>query len=245
MNTQVVTTGSGMRQAPETHVGDEILHTVASQERLERTLPRAALVVVWGAYAILTLPNLHRDVLGAIIWAVLTFFIAKLVVRGVRAIILESSRRIRYDRAATRLQSRLQASEDIAAGPFSWTIGAPGAMAISRSGDVVILNHAHGYAPLRLAPHQIADVQVERQSRQFTQTHQGGRTSLMGLGGSFGAAYTMGGMSTSVTRTVDEYALEIRYQLEKNGPVSTVIVPGGSDRRVVEELCATVRRLEA
>ena len=66
-----------------------------------------------------------------------------------------------------------------------------------------------------------------------------------GSGGSFGAAYTMGGTSTSVTQTVENYALEIRYQLEKNGPVSTVTVPGGSDRRVVEELCATIRRLEA
>ena len=244
MNTQVAITDNDMRQVPNTDASDDVMRCVAGQERLERILPKAALVAVWSVFAILTLADQRRDVLAAIIGAIFTFFVAKLVVRGVRAIVLEGSRRIRYDRAATRLRSQLQASGDIAVGPLSCTIGAPGAMAVTRSGEVIILDRAHHYAPLRLAPHQIADVQVERQSRQFTQTHHGGRTSLIGLGGSFGAAYTMGG-STSVTRTVDEYALEIRYQLEKNGPVSTVVVPDGSDRRVVEELCATIRRLEA
>ena len=245
MSTQIAFTDNAIPQVSNTETSDDVMRCVAGQERLERILPRAALVAVWGVFAIITLVDQRRDVLAAIIGAIFTFFVAKLVVRGVRAIILEGSRRIRYDRAAARLRSRLQASGDIAVGPLSWTIGAPGAMAVTRSGEVVILDRAHHYAPLRLAPHKIADVQVERQSRQFTQTHHGGRTSLTGLGGSFGAAYTMGGGSTSMTRTVDEYALEIRYQLEKNGPVNTVVVPGGSDRRVVEELCATIRRLEA
>lgn len=245
MNTQVATTSNDMRQAPSTYAGEDLMRCVASQERLERILPRAAFLAVWSVFAIREIADRHSDILGTIIGAILTFFIAKLVVRGVRAIVLESSRRIRYDRAATRLRAQLQASNDIAVGPFSWTIGTPGSMAMTRSGEVVILDHAHRYAPLRLAPHQIADVQVERQSKQFTQTHHSGRTSLVGLSGSFGAAYTMGGASTSVTQTVENYALEIRYQLEKHGPVSTVTVPGGSDRRVVEELCATIRRLEA
>lgn len=245
MNTQVATTGNDMRQVPNTTAGDDVMRCVASQERLERILPRAAFVAVWCVFAIRTLADQRRDVPAAIIGAIFTFFVAKLVVRGVRALILESSRRIRYDRAAARLRSQLQVSDDLVVGPLSWTIGAPGAMAMTRSGEVVILDRAHEYAPLRLVPDQIADVRVERQSQQFTQTHHGGRTSLMGLGGSFGAAYTMGGASTSVTSTVENYALEIRYQLEKNGPVSTITVPGGSDRRVVEELCATIRRLEA
>ncbi|MEG3153495.1 hypothetical protein [Sphingomonas sp. RB1R13] len=245
MNTQVATTDHDMWQALATHANDDVIRCVASQERLERSLPMATMLAVWGVFALLTLVNPHRDVLGMIIGAVFTFFIAKLVGRGLRALILEPSRRIRYNRAATRLRAQVQAGGDVAVGPFSWTIGAPGSMAITRSGEVVMLDHAHQYEPLRLAPHQIADVRVERQSQQITQTHHGGRTSIAGLGGSFGMAYTMGGRSTSVTSTVDEYVLEIRYQMEKNGPVSTVTVPGGSDRRVVEELCASIRRLEA
>ena len=245
MNIQVATTGHDLPQASATHANDDVIRCVASQERLERTLPMTAMLAVWGVFALLTLVNRHRDILGMIIGATFTFFIAKLIGRGIRALILEPSRRIRYNRAVTRLRAQMQASGDVAVGPFSWTIGAPGAMAMTRSGEVVILDHAHRYEPLRLAPYHVADVRVERQSQQITQTHHGGRTSIAGLGGSFGMAYTMGGRSTSVTSTVDEYVLEIRYQLEKNGPVSTVTVPGGSDRRVVEELCASIRRLEA
>lgn len=103
MNTQVATTGSAMRQMSNTDASDEVMRCVDSQERLERILPPAAFVAVWGMFALFTLADQRRNVLAAIIGAIFTFFIAKLVVRGVRAIILESSRRIRYGRAATRL----------------------------------------------------------------------------------------------------------------------------------------------
>lgn len=245
MNSQVATTGHALRQMPNRDASDDVMRCVARQERLERILPRVAISAVWGVFAIRTLADQRWDMLAAIFGAVLTFFIAKLVARGVRALILEPSRRIRYDRMTNRLRSQLQAGGDITVGPFSWTINTPGAMGMTRSGEVIILDHAHHYTPLRLASDQIADVRVERQSQTLTQTHHGSRTSVMGLGSSFGAAYTMGGRSTSVTSTVDEFTLEIRYQLEKNGPVDTVSVPGGSDRRAVEELCATIRRLEA
>lgn len=97
MNTQVATTGNAMRQMPNIDAGDDVMRCVASQERLERTLPPAAFVAVWGVFALFTLADQRRDVPAAIIGAIFTFFIAKLVVRGVRAIILESSRRIRYN----------------------------------------------------------------------------------------------------------------------------------------------------
>ena len=116
---------------------------------------------------------------------------------------------------------------------------------MSRSGELTILDRSHGYAPLQHLPHQIADVRVECNSQQFIQTIHSGRTSVAGFGKSFGMGYTMGGSSTSVASTVNEYFLEICYQVEKNGMVGTVVVPGGRERRVVEELCATIRRLEA
>jgi len=244
VNTEVATTSRATRP-PEMsgHAGD-IIHSVENQEKLERLLPTIAFLAVFGIFVLLTFGTGHGDGLGMIIGGVITFFVAKLVVRGVRGLVLEPMRRVRYDRAASRLMSQLQGG-NIAVGPFSWTLGAPGAMAMTRSGEVIILDRGHSYEPLQILPHQVADVRVECNSKQFTQTLHSGRTTIGGFGKSFGMGYTMGGSSTSVTNTLNEYFLEIRYQLEKNGMVSTVVVPGGPERRVVEELCATIRRLEA
>ena len=230
---------------PVERTNDDVSRCVKSQEELERILPQAAYLVIAGIFVIYALANWSHDALGVIITAVFIFFIAKLVVRGIRGLVLEPSRRMRYDRAADKLRSRLQGVGDVAVGPFSWTLGAPGAMGMTRTGELIILDRGHQYVPLQLLPHQIADVRVECNSQQFIQTIHSGRTSVAGFGKSFGMGYTMGGSSTSVTSTVNEYFLEIRYQLEKNGMVGTVVVPGGRERRVVEELCATIRRLEA
>lgn len=117
-------------------------------------------------------------------------------------------------------------------------------MALSQSGEVLLIDRSTGYGILRIPHSQIADVQVKRSSQVVTDTHHSGRTTLGGLGGSFGMAYTMGGRSSSVSRTVDSYVLELRFQPERNGAVRTAFVPGGGDHRVVEELCAMIRRLE-
>jgi len=244
VNTEVATTSRVTRPPQTSDYTAEIIRSVGSQEKLERLLPTIAYLIVFGIFVLVTLGNRHRDWLGMAIGGIFTFFVAKLVIRGVRGLLLEPMRRVRYDRAAARLKSQLQ-GEHIAVGPFSWTLGAPGAMAMTRSGEVIIIDRAHHYEPLELLPHQIADVRVECNSQQFTQTLHSGRTTVGGFGKSFGMGYTMGGVSTSVTSTVNEYFLEIRYQLEKNGLVGTVVVPGGRERRVVEELCATIRRLEA
>jgi hypothetical protein len=245
VNYQVATTDNALQQVPLQLANDDVSRCVESQEKLERIVPQAAYLVIAGIFMIYALANWSRDALGVVISAIFIFFITKLVVRGIRGVILEPSRRIRYDRAADKLRLRLKNGGDVAVGPFSWTLGAPGAMGMTRTGELIIIDRGHGYVPLQLLPHQIADVRVECNSQQFIQTIHSGRTSVMGFGKSFGMGYTMGGSSTSVASTVNEYFLEIRYQLEKNGTVGTVVVPGGRERRVVEELCATIRRLEA
>lgn len=243
MNTEVATTGQATRPQPIGNDNDDVSRCVEAQEKLERLVPKAIYLVVIGPLSVLALLQ-QRGVVSVILQGILLFFVAKLIAWPVRSLFLEPTRRIRYDRATDKLRSRLQGG-GIAVGPFSWTLGAPGAMAMTRSGEVIILDRGHNYRPLRLLPHQIADVRVECNSQQFTQTLHSGRTTVGGFGKSFGLGYTMGGSSTSVTRTVNEFFLEIRYQLEKNGRVATVVVPGGPERRVVEELCATIRRLEA
>jgi hypothetical protein len=240
---QVATTNETLQQVPVGSTNDDVTRCVESQEKLERILPQAANLIFAGIFVVYALAS--RGALSVIVTGVIIFFLAKLAKRVIRAMVLRPSRRVRYDRAADKLRSRLRGASDIAVGPFSWTLGAPGAMGVTRTGELIILDRGHDYVPLQLLPHQIADVRVECDSQQFIQTFHSGRTTVAGFGKSFGMGYTMGGSSTSVASTVNEYFLEIRYQIEKNGAVGTVVVPGGRERRVVEELCATIRRLEA
>jgi hypothetical protein len=119
------------------------------------------------------------------------------------------------------------------------------AQAGAHAGEVILTDRTTGYEMLHIPAGQIADVQVKKFSQIITDTRHSGRTTVGGFGGALGMAYTMGGRSTSVTQSQDDYVLEVRYQPERNGAVRTVVIPGGSDHRVVEELCALVRRLEA
>jgi hypothetical protein len=244
VNNNVTAFDTALQNEPDRQISADVTRRVENQEKLERIVPQAVYLVIGGLFLIIAFSNWSRDALGVIIYGVVIVVLAKFIVRGVRGLILEPSRRIRYDRSTDQLRSYLQRTWDVAAGPYSWTLGAPGAMALSRTGELIVIDRSHGYVPLRLLPQQIADVHVECNSQQFIHTVHSGRTTIAGFGKSFGLGYTMGGNSTSVASTVSEYFLEIRYQLEKNGAVGTVIVPGGPERRVVEELCATIRRLE-
>lgn len=241
---EVVSTSGTIPPGPVSSENVNVGRCVESQERLESFVPKAVYAIVLGLPTASTILQ-GRGWLDIILQAVVLFFVAKLFVWALRSIFLLPTRAVRYNGAAKNLRKRLQAGESIAVGPFSWTLGAPGAMGMTRSGKIIILDREHDYVPLELLPHQIADVKVECNSQQYIETSHSGRTSIGGFGKSFGLGYTMGGRSTSVSRTVNEYFLDIRYQLEKNGPVETVVVPGGSERRVVEELCATIKRLEA
>lgn len=243
MSYQVATMDAPPRREGLRIAGADIAGIVASQEQLERAVPLAIKLVLIGlpvAWAMLTSPN----GLVLIMMGLMIFVAVKVALKAARSLFLERSRRVRYDRAASRLRQYLDDDGDVVVGPYSWTLGAPGAIAMTRPGEVLIVDHAHDYRLLRLLPAQIAGVKVECNSRQFVETLHSGRTTVGGFGGSFGMGYTMSGRSTSVTNTVNEYFLEIQYQLEKNAMVQTVIVPGGADRRVPEQLCATIRRLE-
>ena len=126
-------------------------------------------LAVFGIFILMTLGS-QRDWLGTILGAILTFFIAKLVVRGVRGLVLEPMRRVCYRRVASRLCSQMPGGQ-VAVGPYSWTLGAPGAIAMTRAGELIIIERSHGYEPVNLLPH----------SRQFwifqmRQTRSGRRT---------------------------------------------------------------------
>ena len=69
-------------------------------------------------------------------------------------------------------------------------------------------------------------------------------SSSGGTSGGLLGAFTSGGLSRSVTRTVETTFLELRYQLERNGAVYTTVIPFGADRRGADALCATLTRFE-
>lgn len=244
MSYQLAAVDASPQRMVKRTAGAEIAAIVKSQEKLERVVPLAIKLAVIGlplAWALLT--NANGLILITI--GVAIFVAVKIALWAARSLFLEPSRRARYNRAAAKLRGYLDDDGDVVVGPYSWTLGASGAIAMTRAGEVLIVDYAHDYRLLRLLPAQIAGVKVECNSRQFVETLHSGRTTVGGFSGSFGMGYTLPGRSTTVTNTVNEYFLEIQYQLEKNAMVSTVIVPGGADRRVPQELCATIRRLEA
>ena len=108
MNNQVATTDNALQQVPVELANEDVSCCVESQEKLERIIPQAAYLIIAGIFMIYALANWNRDALAVVIYGIFTFFMANLVVRGIRGLVLESSRRIRYDRAADNLRSRLQ-----------------------------------------------------------------------------------------------------------------------------------------
>lgn len=244
--------GTELIERPEPAGGDnsnasnnDIARIVSSQEALERNVPRLLYVVIVGVpFAIDFLRN-GGPTFSGVFTAVISFFLAKLAVWVVRSTILYPLHRSRYQRAEKILRSRLTRDFNLSFGPFAWTLYAPGAIAATRGGDLVAMTAATGFEPLIIPADSILDTKVEKRSELVTSTRHSGRSIIGGGSGSLGVGYMSGGASQSVTRALNEFFLEVRYQLQKNGPVSTLVIPGGDNHRVVEELSAAIRRLEA
>lgn len=232
-------------QAATATSGHDVAHIVTTQERLKSIAPRLAYPVAFVALGLPMLPSWSPPAISLLAAKLVTFVSGKLLKRLAVTPLINFSRRMRYHHAAATLRNRIAEHDDLIVGPLSWTYGSPGVLAVTRAGDLLLLSRDAGYQLLRLHPREIADVRVTCTSQHVTQTHNPGRALMGGLGGSFAAGFMLGSRSMSVTSTINEYLLEIRYQLERNGPVGTIFVPGGNDRRVVEELCVTISRLEA
>ena len=245
MATDITVKEAAVQATPSGGVGESILRCVEGQEKLERLAPPVIYAVVMGPPLLLSLTRGGGGTLTILLNTVMWFIVARILIWAVRELVLHGTRRIRYERAAIKLRNFLDASDRVALGPYSWTHGAPGALAITQAGQITIADRSTRYQLLRISPHQVADVRVEQQSQLITHTRHRGGTTLGAFGKGFGAAQTFGGRSTSVTQTLEQFFLELRYQLEKNGAVSTIVVPGGTDRKDVEEICAAIRRLEA
>lgn len=223
----------------------DVGRVVESQEQIERWLPRGMLILFVGVPLAIDIVRNGTITFSALFTAGIVFVLVKLVNRGLRSLVLTRLRAARYDRAAARLKARVAALPNLTMGPFTWTLYAPGSFGALADGTLVALVRAHGYQPLTIAASCIADVRVRSDRQMVTSTVHSGRSMIGAGSSSVGLGHMLGGSSSSVSREVGEYFLEIRYQLAHNGPVECLVIPGGGSDRVVEDLCAAIRRLEA
>ena len=245
MATEITVDEGTTRAALPRSTSESVLSCVESQEKLESLVPRGIYVVVVGVPFLLAAAVSGGIGTEVLLITAMCFIAARILIWAAKRLVLQPSRRIRFESAATKLRNFLHKSDNLALGPYSWTYGAPGAIGISEAGEITVADRATGYQLLHILPHQIGGVSVEREARHITHTRHSGATTIGAFGSSFGVAQTFGGRSTSVTETIEQFFLEIRYQLRKNGEVSTVVVPCGPVRKDAEELCVAIRRLEA
>jgi hypothetical protein len=218
---------------------DDIRATVDHMEKIAQFTPLVILAVLVGIPVVSAL--LHGAIGSAILSGVIMFVLAGFAIKIVNSLLIAPMQNIRYKRIATTLASQVQALPL----PTNLWAGAPGALAITQDGHVVIVDKSTDYTHLWLGEGQIVNVSVEREATQITNTKHGGRFTLGGAfsSGVFGG-YTFGGRSKSVTRIVETAFLEIRYQFERNGAVYTSVIPFNADRRGADELCAAITRIE-
>jgi len=222
---------------------DDIRSTVDQMEKIAQFTPLGILALLVGFPVISGI--LNGSIGGALLVGFIMFIVAGFVIKIVNAVVIGPMQTVRYKRAAATLAGQVQSLSIPTSLWRSWWIGAPGALAITRDGHVVIVDRSTDYSQLWLGQGQIVNVSVEREATQITNTKHGGRFTFGGAssGGLFGG-YTTGGRSRSTTKTVETAFLEIRYQLERNGSVYTSVVPFAANRRAADELCAAITRIE-
>lgn len=222
---------------------DDIRATVDQMEKITRWTPLVILAVLVGIPVIGSV--LGGAIGSAIFSGIIMFIVAGFAIRIVNALIIGPLQAVRYKRAATTLAGQVQSLPIPTNLWRSWWTGAPGALAITRDGQVVIVDRSTDYSHLWLGQGQIVNVSVEREATQITNTKHSGRFTLGGVSrrGLFGG-YTMGGRSKSTTKVVETAFLEIRYQLERNSSVYTSVIPFNANRRGADELCAAITRIE-
>lgn len=225
---------------------DDVLRCVVHQEWLERIVPRTVFCALFGTALLMLLSRYGWRVTGGVlVGGAGALIVARLAVVIAVSAVLRPSRNLRFRSAAKKLGSRLSAAGDLSCRPCTWYTGSPGAFALTKGGELLLADRSSDYELLRLTPDRIADVSVEREVTQVTQTRHSGRTVIGGVSGGLFGGWVSGGRSTSVSREVDEAYLEIRYQLEANGHVFVSVVPFGSDRRAADSACSMIRRAGA
>lgn len=241
MNT--ITEAEPNQLEPISPPNDDVRATVDQTEKIAGLTPLIILSVLVALPVVSSL--LRGSIGGAIFTGIVMSIIAGFAIRVVNALVIGPMQTFRYKGAATKLAAQVRSLPVPTNLWRSWWTGAPGALAITRDGHVVIVDRSTDYFHLWLGAGQIVNVSVEREATQITDTRHSGRITLGGVssGGLFGG-YTTGGRSRSTTTTVETAFLEIRYQLERNGSVYTSVIPFDADRRGADELCAAIMRIE-
>lgn len=221
---------------------DTVLECVQKTEKIKAVVPLAIM-----ALCVLSpvLGNLvHFQIAGALLNGFICFLISGLLIRGANKFVISPFQSFRYKAAAEQLAKDIQAGSQVVLQKRIWWQDTPGALAITRQGLLIIMDHNSRYQRICLRSDQIVRVTVEREATHVTDTRHGGRFTIGGVsrGGLFGG-YTFGGRSRSTTHTIEAAFLEIQYQLEPNGMTYVTVVPFGAARRDADALCATIGRL--
>jgi hypothetical protein len=225
---------------------DDIRRRVEHQEWLERVVPRTVFWALFGTALVMLLNRCGWNVTGGVlIGAAGALILARFAAAFAVTVVLRPSRNLRFRSAAKKLGSKLRAAGDLSCPPCTWYTGAPGAFALMKGGQLLLADRSSDYVVLRLTPNLVAGVSVEREITQVTQTRHSGRAAVGGVGGGLFGGWLGAGRSTSVSSEVEEAYLEIRYQLEANGPVAVAVVPFGADRRAADSACAMIGRAGA
>jgi hypothetical protein len=224
---------------------EDVRRCVEHQEWLERVVPRIAFWTVFGSAILMLLDRYGWRVTGGVlVGSMVALVVARLAVAVVVHFGLQPCRNIRFRRARRKLAAMLKDAAELTSMPCSWYTGAPGAFALTKAGELLLVDRSSGYELLRLTPDWIAAVSVERDLTLVTQTRHSGRSVVGGVGGGFFGGWASGGRSRSVSRHIEETYLEIRYQLEPNGLVRVAVAPFGSGRRGADAACAMIARLQ-
>lgn len=230
------------RPSSEGTVSERVGACVRSTEQLYNRVSQAALYGPPAAGVLAGILN-RGDLSNIVIVGLLLLLVGSFIRKLVRAVVLNPMRAIRYRGAAKRLRADVDAVPQRTAS-YSWYLPLPGALAFTRDGFICFSEISTAFRMLRLAKHQIVEATVERETRYVTSTKEGGSVTVGGGSGGLFGGYSTGRSSKSVTTAEETAFLEIRYQQEPNGMVSTLVVPFGANRRDAEEACGMIRRME-
>ena len=218
-----------------------IARLVARTERLEILGPLAIMAFFIGMPLVTTLRNGHPIL--ALLNTLLLGLIGTVVVRIVGLLVLAPLRAIRYRNAARALDAMLAGRASADAVRHRWSASAPGAIAVERSGRVLLIDRTTDYVVTQLQHDQIAGVDIVADTKVRTiERHRSGFVLAVPLGGLI-TGLTLPGRSTLIIRIAEHHGLALRFQARTNGSVVTSLIPFGGDRDGAASLKVLLDRL--
>jgi hypothetical protein len=224
---------------PDDH---DVLPIIRRTEQTEAWVPRSIMTIFVGLPLLLGVLHGH-PVLG-VINAILLGFVGTFLCRGVALFLLAPLHGLRYGRVMRRLAATLASLAPDAVSTTQWMAGAPGALAITRLGTVLLVDRSTAYRIISLADDEIVGVDrhVEEDIRMTSRSRPGLALGLSAGRGLFGA-WTFGGRTVTDARMMRSSSVILRYQREDDRDIRCAVIPFGSDELGAETLRIALGRV--